>query len=419
MTTHYFHYLIGSSIFILSFFATIKTSGQATDSLRNFAPKVFIDCNFCDEDYIRQNITFVNYVRDRKLADVHLMVTEQETGSGGSEFTLAFIGQNKFSNRNDTLSFNSKQDDTGDEIREKGNQYIMMGLIPYISKTPIAQAITIDYEEMEDLNAVEDKWNNWVFTMEFDGFFNGQELENSMNIWGSVEAVRITPEWKIETEASLQYATSKYVLENETITGLTSGKYIEALVVKSLNEHWSWGGSFELFSSYYNNMEMAIELSPALEYNLFPYSESTRKQLRFLYTVDLEHNTYIDTTLYGKTEEGLMSQSLAIALGIKQPWGSINASIKGSHYFHDFTLNQVSLNSRLNFRLFKGFSVNLWSSAQLIHNQISLPREEASDEDVLLRQKQLATQYRYYGSVGLAYTFGSIYNNIVNPRFGN
>ena len=161
----------------------------------------------------------------------------------------------------------------------------------------------------------------------------------------------------------MQYATSKYVLENETITGLTSGKYIEALVVKSVNEHWSWGGSFELFSSYYNNMERAIELSPALEYNLFPYSESTRKQLRFLYTVDLKHNTYIDTTLYGKTEEALMSQSLAIALGVKQPWGSINASIEGSHYFHDFTLNQVSLNSRLNFRLFKGFSVNLWSSA--------------------------------------------------------
>ena len=255
--------------------------------------------------------------------------------------------------------------------------------------------------------------------MDFDGYFNGQELQSSSNIWSSVEAMRITPEWKIETEASLQYGTSKYILETETITGLTSGKYIEALVVKSINEHWSWGGFTELYSSYYNNMRLGYELSPALEYNLFPYSESTRKQLRFLYTIDYENNNYLDTTLYNKTEENLLSQSLAIAIGIKQPWGSVNASIEGSHYFHHPTLNRLSLYSILNIRLFKGFSINLWTNAMLIHDQISLPKGTASDEDVLLRQKQLATQYSYYGGVGLAYTFGSIYNNVVNPRFGN
>jgi hypothetical protein len=419
MTTHCFHYLIRSSILILSFFVTIKSSGQATDSLRNFAPKVFIDCNFCDEDYIRQNITFVNYVRDRKLADVHLMVTEQETGSGGSEFTLTFIGQNKFSNMNDTLAFNTKQDDTGDEIREKGNQYIMIGLIPYISKTPIAQAITINYEDMEDPNAVEDKWNNWVFTMDFNGYFNGQELSSSSNIWTSLEAVRITPDWKIEMEASFQYGTSKYILEDETITGLTSGKYFEVLVVKSLGEHWSVGGFSMLYSSYFNNINTAYKLAPAIEYNLFPYSESTRKQLRFLYTLDTKYNFYNDTTIYEQTKEGMLGQSLGIALGIKQPWGSVNTSVNGSHYFHNTSLNRLSLNTNLNLRLFKGLSLSLWANIVLIHDQISLPKEGASDEDVLLRQKQLATQYRYYGSIGLSYTFGSIYNNIVNPRFGN
>ena len=42
---------------------------------------------------------------------------------------------------------------------------------------------------------------------------------------------------------------------------------------------------------------MGIEISPALEYNLFPYSESTRKQLRFLYTLDGMYNVYNDTTI--------------------------------------------------------------------------------------------------------------------------
>jgi len=34
-----------------------------------------------------------------------------------------------------------------------------------------------------------------------------------------------------------------------------------------------------------------------------------------------------------------------------------------------------------------------------------------------VRQRQLRTSYRYYLAVGISYTFGSIYNNVVNPRF--
>ena len=35
-----------------------------------------------------------------------------------------------------------------------------------------------------------------------------------------------------------------------------------------------------------------------------------------------------------------------------------------------------------------------------------------------LRRKAQATSYNYSISVGLRYTFGSIYSNVVNPRFG-
>jgi hypothetical protein len=30
----------------------------------------------------------------------------------------------------------------------------------------------------------------------------------------------------------------------------------------------------------------------------------------------------------------------------------------------------------------------------------------------------LQTGFRYFGSFGLTYTFGSPFNNVVNPRFG-
>jgi hypothetical protein len=53
----------------------------------------------------------------------------------------------------------------------------------------------------------------------------------------------------------------------------------------------------------------------------------------------------------------------------------------------------------------------------MIHNQLSLPAAGASTEDILLRQKELETQYSYFTNITLSYTFGSIYNNVVNPRF--
>lgn len=53
----------------------------------------------------------------------------------------------------------------------------------------------------------------------------------------------------------------------------------------------------------------------------------------------------------------------------------------------------------------------------LIHDQLALSKGEATQEEILLNQQELETQYSYRGSMGISYTFGSIFNNIVNPRF--
>lgn len=53
-----------------------------------------------------------------------------------------------------------------------------------------------------------------------------------------------------------------------------------------------------------------------------------------------------------------------------------------------------------------------------IHDQLSLPSGGASLDEVLLRIKELETSYDYSFSLGFRYTFGSVYSNVVNPRFG-
>lgn len=62
-----------------------QASAADADRLKAQAAKVFIDGGRSDLDYTRTEITFVNHVRDRKEADVHILITEQDTGSGGRE----------------------------------------------------------------------------------------------------------------------------------------------------------------------------------------------------------------------------------------------------------------------------------------------------------------------------------------------
>jgi len=67
--------------------------------------RVFLDCGFCDFDFMRTEIAFVDYVRDRQDAQVHILVTNQQTGGGGTEFTLHFIGQRELAKLSDTLAY--------------------------------------------------------------------------------------------------------------------------------------------------------------------------------------------------------------------------------------------------------------------------------------------------------------------------
>ncbi len=127
--------------FVILNIAKAQNDTLTIDSLRKDALKVFVDCNDCDKDFIREEIKFINYVRDPKEAQLHILITEQLTGSGGEEYSLFFIGQKKFSNMQDTLKFYTNVDDTDDIIRKKLLQMLKIGLMRYVAKTPLNNKI--------------------------------------------------------------------------------------------------------------------------------------------------------------------------------------------------------------------------------------------------------------------------------------
>ena len=105
-------------------------------------------------------------------------------------------------------------------------------------------------------------------------------------------------------------------------------------------------------------------------------------------------------------------------MSLRQPWGTASASVNLSQYLTNPSKYSISAFGATNIRLFKGFSFNVFTDISRPRDQIYLPRGEATTEEILVRQRQLATGYQYFVNFGITYSFGSIFNNIVNPRFG-
>jgi hypothetical protein len=118
-------------------------------------------------------------------------------------------------------------------------------------------------------------------------------------------------------------------------------------------------------------------------------------------------------------EETLWKQSLSITFDIKEKWGSISTTLGGSHYLHDASFYRLTLFNILNIRIIKGLNFFAFGGGSRIHDQLALVKGDISLDEVLLRRKQLETGYDYFAAVGLSFTFGSIYTNVVNPRFGS
>ena len=387
------------------------------DTLREETVNVYLDCWFCDTDHIKRQIDYVNYVRDRKDADVHIMVATQRAANGGRRYSVFMMGQNGYSHLQDTLRFNVEPDASDEVRRQQVLHAFKTGLTPYLLKTPVWKNLEVNYSKPSEPEEAKDKWNYWVFELSANGSMSGEESRNSYNVRGNIEANKVTEDIKLEFDAGGNYSESVYEVNSETITSIHRNYNFQGLAVKSLTQHWSAGGSATLLSSRYMNINILTSVSPGVEFNVFPYSESTTRQLTFLYRPEFMYAVYEDTTIFNKTRESRMRERLSIDYKIRKQWGSVNFSLNASHYFHDFSKNRLSLNTSVSLNLVKGLNINFHGGASLIHDQLSLPKGDATSEEILTRQQQLATNYSYYTGFGISYTFGSTYNNIVNPRF--
>jgi hypothetical protein len=372
---------------------------------------------------MRTEINFVDYVRSRQDAQVHILVTNQSTGGGGTEFTLHFIGQKELTHVADTLRYVSPPNASEDDLRRGLARIIRVGLVRYYAHLGQSGRFDVAYTaptgDSASKAAVRDRWNLWVFRMNASGYGNGEKSSNFVSLNGSVNASRTTEMWKTSLTSYGNYNQSRFILSDASkFNSYSHGYGFSELIVKSLGQRWSAGQRGSWTSSTFLNQKRATRFAPAVEYDFFPYSQSTRRVLTLQYSPGINFFRYQDTTIFDKISEVRADQTLTASINVKQTWGSISSSLEGAAYVDDFTKKHLVFFNALDLRLFKGFSFFLFGQVAVLRDQLYLPRGNLSDQERLLRRRQLETSYSYFLQLGFSYSFGSIFNNIVNPRFG-
>ncbi|WP_291860577.1 hypothetical protein [Marinilabilia sp.] len=381
---------------------------------------VFLDFPFFNQ-YIRESLPVINYVRDRQVSQIHVKISRQRSGAGGENYVISFLGRQRFEGMNNEITFWAPASNTSDDTRRGLVERLKLGLAPYLANTHLNSLISININDSlmsMERKPMEDPWNNWVFELYGGANFYKESSQSKFNSRWGFYVDKVSKDWKIRMRPYFNINQSTYSSEEEG--DIVSDNYrhgFEGYMIRSLGQHWSAGVFLEMLASTFHNMELNIEPTPGIEYSLFPYSEATEKAITFAYTMGAAQNYYMEETIFLKKQETLFKHAVRIAMDFDQPWGSLWGGIKGSHYFHDFDANRLEFYSGFSLRLVKGLSLNFQSDLDLTNDLLTIPAGDATLEELLLQERAQSTSYQIYTNVGISYRFGSEFSNVVNTRF--
>jgi hypothetical protein len=419
--------VFGSALAVLLITLAAPVGGVSAQEHAQSRPNVFLDCSGrnCDSSYYRTEIAWVNWVRDRRDADVHLIMTSLRTGAGGREYRLDFTGLKADSAYVDQLLYQSLPTDTERETLDGITDALAVGLARFATVAGFRGLVSIrpaegsiaDDSRVVSADEVNDPWDLWVFRVNGSGDLNGETTRETIRLRSSLSASRVSPLWKVNIRGGVNFSRVEFDLDDGTFVDERTDWSFNQLIVRAVADHWSvgietQGGRFTRF-----NQNFRVEVTPALEYSIFPYEDATRRSFTFFYKIGPAYRDYLEETIFGQSSETRWEQSLQMEFSSRQTWGDASMSITGSHFLNDLDRNRLALRGALNFRVVRGLDVTLRGDIAWVDDQIYLSARNVTDEETLLRLQQRATSFNYGLSAGFSLQFGSIFNNVVNNRF--
>src|SRR5688572_7758133 len=161
--------LLALKLFVVWFGLPGALEAQPASTGTGAELRVFLDCrDDCFQDFMRDEIEFVEYVRDPREADVHVIVTTATTGAGGRERAVAFIGNGRFAGIEHQLRATTEAGDSEDQQRRMLVSAITIGLLNYQAAGGVGRDLSVEVS-VGDAKAgsvpPDDPWNNWVLSL--------------------------------------------------------------------------------------------------------------------------------------------------------------------------------------------------------------------------------------------------------------
>ena len=376
--------------------------------------KVYLDCR-CDDNYIKQKTSFLEYVRDQDLADIEIIIRDIRTPTGTRSFEIQIDGNNEFKEISSSAIVSGFVTDTSGTLRDKLLNKLKLSLIPFLDKAKYVINIDINSNFDEDI-INDDKWKNWVF--ELSGSYNNDKEESRKTNRYEIEFEidKLTEDWRIGMEISRNESNRKFISNDDVYISNRKTTSFRGRVIRSISDHFSAGIFLGAYQNTYENIDFNRYLEPALEYSFYPYKDVLSKEITLAYRIGTGKRNYIEKTIYGYETQKLTSQKLSLNIRYRQKWGNISSYLNATQFLNDGTKKRLSLRSDLDIRVFEGLAVRFSGNINLIREQYSLAAGTTSIEELLLQQREIATDYKTNFSIGLSYTFGSMYNSIINTR---
>ena len=263
----------------------------------------------------------------------------------------------------------------------------------------------------------DDRWNFWIFSLGMNGSYSGESRQKFLSLAPSAAANRTTADWKISIRADENYSKSTFEFGDGTsFEDITRNLDAGFQMVKTLGDHWGGGVGGDFQHSTFYNLNPSYRGAAALEYNVFPYAQSSQRAWTFAYFTGATRFNYEEETIFNVLHETLVNHGGLMQLDLRRPWGSSSIDVVALQFAREPSQYSLTTSGSLNYRVVRGLGIFISGDYSLVRNQRYLAKRGASDEEVLVRRRALATSSSVSVSLGLTYTFGSIFNSTVNTR---
>jgi hypothetical protein len=384
-------------------------------------PSLFVTCvTECFLDYLRQELSYFDFVRDRFLSDFVILVVRQPAENSGERMTVRLTrSKGQPHELEETILLPAGA--TIEQTRNEEAQAILRLLIQSLAGTAHARAFSLSVPKRSAaaLSEQGDPWDYWVFSPELTA--SGEASRGSLFARGEVglNVRRSTEKSKVRLLGNYGRAFSGFRFEDgEWVSGDIYDWKARGLYGWSVSDRVSIGAVVQGNGSQYENLSGHIHGAPMLEVNLFPYSENARRAIRFAYQAGPWQNFYFEPNVAGKTEELRAYHAVSLVIDVNQAWGSVQWIGQFNQFLDDPQLFRVSSGAIVSLRLAEGLALNFSGQGAFVHDLIQLRGRPLTDDELVLYTAQQATDFMVTWESSISYTFGSIHNSIVNPRFG-